>query len=158
MVIIVINVVDIVFYRYCCCSKCWCYCCFYVVVYVVVIVIVVAVVAIVFVIVVVVVFVIAVLVVIVLSSFLLSLKLVVALNGTITTFITLLSFQYIVLRLDNREFLFCRYLRCTMVRWWKHDGTKTKTRCHEDENTMVKTRCYITVPSLFHRRTIVHRW
>ena len=45
-----------------------------------------------------------------------------------------------VFRLDNRDFLFCRYPRCTMVRWWKRNGTMT--RWWKDNGAMVKSRWY----------------
>jgi hypothetical protein len=43
-----------------------------------------------------------------------------------------------VFRLDNLDFLFRPYPRCTIVRWWKRDGTMVKARWYDGENAMVR--------------------
>jgi hypothetical protein len=45
-----------------------------------------------------------------------------------------------VFHLDNRDILFSLYPRCTMIRWWKRDGTIVRGWKHDD--TMMKTRWY----------------
>jgi hypothetical protein len=65
-----------------------------------------------------------------------------------------------VFNLANRDFLFCLYMnpRCTMIRWWKRDGTKIrwcKTRWYDDENVrLLYHRVFTIVPSHFHHRAI----
>jgi hypothetical protein len=71
-----------------------------------------------------------------------------------------------VFRMDKLKLFSLISPRCTIVRWWNHDGTMArwrnregtmvKPRWHDGETrrhdgTMVKTRCNIAVSSSYHR-------